>query len=401
MQSQIRYNLLLKGLNHGLVFLINILLVRALGASVSGIFFNDLYCLSALAFLGSLGLDYTVIASIASSPNSFSFWVKKIGQFAFLILPILFGLIFSLVHFKIITSQHLTVAVIFTFGQLLSILFQGLMSAIKAFKIQNYILLSTNLLLLFYLVLITYNINQIQISSLYLALAITIFSQGIAIGLAAFLVKKTKEKPSNSELFNGLKHGVVVMISTVIYFFFIRVDGFFVEQITDPKSLSIYVQCGKVGQYLLLFASLVSSSFIPFISEENEYHPKKDWQKIISPYFYILFLMALLIFFTGKWVFPWLFGSDFNDMYKLMNILLPGYLALGCLTLLNAFYIGKKMIRRMLIGDVLGLSLILSLNILLYSFKNVEWIATASSFSYFLLFLFMGIGIRKRLGLSK
>ena len=401
MQSQIRYNLLLKALNHGLVFLINILLVRSLGASLSGVYFNDLYWLSALAFLGSLGLDYTVIAVIASNTNQFSFWCKKIWQWTFLFLPLMCGLIFFLFHFSIISSQTIIIASIFTFGQLLSILFQGLLGSIKAFKAQNKILIITNLIFLAFLGITHLTSFQIQPSLIFKAMAFTVFAQGMLLGIVSWQIKKTTAHPTNSDFWESIKHGVVVMISTVIYFFFIRVDGFFVEHISTPNQLSMYVQCGKIGQYFLLFASLVSSSFIPFISEEKESQNNKDWQKILFPYALLMVIMAFLIFILGKWIFPWLFGPAFETMYKLMNILLPGYLALGFLTLLNAFYIGRKKINRMLIGDAIGLAIILAINLLLLKYKNIEWIATTSTCCFFLLFLFMGVGIKKRLGFKK
>ena len=190
------------------------------------------------------------------------------------------------------------------------------------------------------------------------------------------------------------------MISSVIYFAFLRVDNFFVEKYCDPVTLGNYVQCGKIGQYFLYFSSVISSTLLPFIATETVGASYKEWIGMMQPYIVLLFGAALLIFITGYNLFPVIFGNEFTEMYTYMAILLPGYVCLGMLTLINAVYIGKGNIKKIFIGDVGGLILVIILDELFVPLYGASAAAFISSFVYCLVFIFLRIGFKKQFSIS-
>jgi O-antigen/teichoic acid export membrane protein len=186
------------------------------------------------------------------------------------------------------------------------------------------------------------------------------------------------------------------MISSVIYFCFLRVDNFFVAQYCDVVTLSNYVQCGKIGQYFIYFSSIISSTLLPFVSTEKIGSDYKAWMKMIKPYVLLICIAALILIGTGQIIYPLIFGVSFGEMYQLMFILMPGFVGLGLLTLINAIYINNGNIKKIFIGDLLGLCLVLCLDWLLIPKFGVYSAAIISSSAYVIVFLFLLFDLKKQ-----
>ena len=89
----------------------------------------------------------------------------------------------------------------------------------------------------------------------------------------------------------------------------------------------------------------------------------------------------------------WLFGSEFEEMNGLMIILLPGYVCLGMLTLINAVYISRGNIRYLL-GRSGGLVLLLLLDLWLVPDGAPIPLRPSVSSCYILLFLYLLAGLK-------
>lgn len=399
MKKDIRNNLILKIMNHGLVFLINVLMVRLLGGAQSGSIINHLYWLTSLSFLCSLGLDYAAIQAISSHPNSYRKWFSFLSVVSFIGIPFIFLLIFILSKIMDFKIQSIGLTVLFASGQTIILLFQGLLNSVKRFMAQNAVLLTTNFILCMCFFLFFISQKPVSINLIFTLVSVNMFLQGLIMATIAFPKKDINVTLSDGIDKKAIFHGFKIMISTLVYFFFIRTDHFFAEKYADPISFGNYVQCGKMGQYFLLFASMISVTLLPFISEHKQVNQHNSWFSVLRPYVIIMVAIAFCILIAGKFLFPLLFGNAFTEMHQIMNILLPGYLALGLLTLLNAFYIGKGMLKRMIIGDICGLIVLLLLNLFYSRNGNVFVIAIISSSCYIGLFLFMFYGVKKRLEL--
>lgn len=393
----IQYNIAGKLLNHLVVFLINICIVRYLGATESGIYFNELYLISFVALVFSLGVDFSAISFLAQDPGLLNALRKKM-----LVILVIFSAVLLLLVFAVIPSivqsnfyQSRLALVLFCTGNLMVIFYQGLLSALKKFNEQNLLLIVTNIIFLLFLIwLLNGPANAVSFKELAAANAGLFILQGIAMIVLCY-----RYQPGGSSTLSWkalMRPGIYLLFASLAYFSFLRIDNFFVEHYCEPAVLGSYVQCGKIGQYFIYFSTIISGTMIPFIANETEQMSYKDWRSIMKPYLALLVLAALAIVATGKFIFPFLFGEGFEQMYYIMLILLPGYVGLGLLTLINAVYIGKGNLKRILIGDVAGLILVTSLDILLIPVYGVYAAAAISSGCYILAFLFLFIRLRKQ-----
>ena len=392
--SQIlKQNIAGKLLNHGIVFLINVVIVRSLRAEESGYFFNNLYLINFLAFLFSAGLDYSAIAWISREPLSAPAIHKKLIEVVLFFTAVM--LIFS---FAVLpeTSENLipysAAIVLFSSGNLMLILFQGFLSAQKKFNLQNLILTCSNMCLLIYL----YSLpkGKILIPTISLAYGLLYFIQGIL--MIGFSYQKKNSIPVQIEWPAFFKHGVFIMISSLVYFCFLRTDNFFVEKYCSGITLSNYVQCGKVGQYFIYFSSVISSTLLPFLSSEKITSSYQEWKQLIKPYFIFIISGALLLMLTGSIIYPFVFGNDFAEMSNYMIILLPGFVCLGLLTLINTVYLSKGNVKQIFKGDLIGFSIVLIADTFLVPQYGVYAAAIVSSISYVIVFLYLWKDVRKQ-----
>lgn len=394
-RSILRINVAGKLLNHGIVFLINLLMVRLMGPSLSGHYFNELYIFNFAVFFFSIGLDYSAIAwisrqqELAGTIHSGLFRIFLLSMFFIIALILL-----VLPQFKVHFSQPGWVIIFFCLGNLLLVLYQGVMTALKRFNTQNIILISTNLIFLFYLCLLYRYRFMGFYSEIVIGYGLLFFLQGILLLIFSF--KKDTQSDLSINWNHFYKHGAMIMLSALIYYLFLRIDNFFVERYTNSITLSNYVQCGKIGQYFLYFTSVISSTLLPFLSSENKLYSFSEWKKLIAPYVFIIILLAIILVFTGHWLYPFLFGPDFSEMNIYMLILLPGYFCLGLLTLMNSVYIGKGNIKKIFKGDLLGLLLVVVLNTLFLPVYGAVVAALISTFSYVVVFVFLLLDLKKQ-----
>jgi O-antigen/teichoic acid export membrane protein len=135
---------------------------------------------------------------------------------------------------------------------------------------------------------------------------------------------------------------------------------------------------------------------LPFVSTEKIGSDYTSWKKMITPYVLLISIAALILISTGQFIYPLIFGTSFGEMYQLMYILMPGFVGLGLLTLINAIYINSGNIKKIFIGDLIGLCLVFSLDWWLIPKYGVYSAAIISSSGYVFVFLFLLFDLKKQ-----
>ena len=394
----LKNNIIGKLLNHLIVFFINVLIVRLIGINKSGSYFNELYVINFIAFMFSIGLDYSAIAWISkykNIENTIHTILLKHAVFFSIFLIILFYA-WSFFNRQFL-NQPIILISLFCVGNLFIILFQGLLTANKNFNTQNVILLSTNCIFLFFLIFLKIFNNQELNKTIFVFIgyAFLFFFQGILMMIFSFK-RKTLINNNDFQLSPFYKNGLIMMLSSLIYLCFIRIDNFFVEKYTNSITLSNYVQCGKIGQYFIYLPSIITSTLLPYISSQEVAKDYDSWKKIFNPFFKILIIASILILFLGKYLYPLLFGSEFTEMNTYMVILIPGFMGLSLLTLFNSIYIGKGNIKKILIGDAIGLTLVFSLDVFFIPNNGAIGAAIVSSTAYMIVAFYLWYDLKNQ-----
>ena len=371
-----------KLLNTAFIFFINLLMVRLLGVSESGIFFYDITILSFIILVLSLSLEsgityYTVKENVSTRSVLYIL-------IPFLLFQILLSwLIIKAIHLSISNS----VAILFVFGNLCYTYFSALFYAKKRFILINIISCGVNFLVIIFLSFGSLLIDNAYINKYYYTF---IYILGIAfqvVLLALILVfKPNKSKvqplilqPLATKIFT---YSSVAFISNIVFFLVTRIDYFFVEKYCSTDSLSNYVQVSKFGQIIVLVPSIIASMVFPYSADKADVFSLHNVQQLCKTISFFFIPLTILVILTGGWILPFLFGKGFNLMYVALLLYMPGFYALSIISILAAYLAGKKYLIVNLIAGLLALIIVVIFDLLLIPIFGINAAAAVSSIAY-------------------
>lgn len=389
LQKLIYQGIVWRGLYYASVFVLNIVIARVFQAADSGWINYLINNLSFLILVISLSLESAL--GYFASKNEIS--LQKLTGFSSV-----FSIVSSLVGTGMIAlyllatedgydpASNLTMAFMYLLGFVLTNYFSSLFYAAQKPVTPNAIMLVINL------AVIAFGWSYMGEEKTYPSRNIPVlfayfFSfplQGILIALVWGYSNNllTLRLPDKNEMKKMFRYAFAALLANVIFFLVYRVDYWFVEAFSDEKSLGNYIQVSKLGQIFLLLPSIIATAIFTRTAGGNQEHTRNVIE-IISRWllvFYIVFVMMILI--TGRWLFPWVYGASFDQMYAPFMLLAPGIVSLSTLSLLTAFYAGRNKLNINITGSVIALVIIVAGDFLFIPRYGIVAAALVSSIGY-------------------
>lgn len=378
-----------KLVNTLLVFLINLLMVRLLGAAQSGTFFYDITVLSFLVLIISWCLE-AGITYYASKDNS------AVALMIVFVLPLLVLQAFisrvAVGYIHLSVSSHL--AVLFIVSNLTIIYFSAFFYAKKWFVSLNIIASCINFittLVLFYWWAV--NTGNVLSHNKFMLVYIAGFTVQAALLVCIILYSIKKNRVSPGTIVpvtkNVFAYSTIAFISNVLFFMVIRIDYFFVQKYCSSIALGNYVQVSKFGQLLILIPAVIGSIIFPYSAGSNSAMPVSKVQELcrIITIIYIPVIIAIIL--TAWWILPWVLGQGFNLMYMALLLYLPGFFSLSIITVLAAHLAAKTLLKANVLAAVIALVVVVTGDILLIPVAGINAAAAVSSIAYILCLLYL------------
>ena len=382
-------SILWRGLYYVSAFVINILIARHFQASVSGAvyFISSIYALVLL--LASLSLESGIIYFSAKKEIAvdrlFNFsivWSFIIGVFTFTTAYLFFNNAFEGIEPGLIIIS----AGLFITGNLLITYCSGFFYAANNFVVPNIIIIAGTLILI---ILIPYNgksvIPAINDGNYFYVYFSTFFAQGLCMAIAArikFIPTFSFKILSVAQLHMLFRYCGLAFAGNVIFFLLYRVDYFFVERYCTAEELGNYIQVSKLVHLFFILPTILASVVFP-ITAGGLKEAIEKLLTLLSRSIFLLYLLACaFLALTGKWLFPFVFGESFTDMYKSFLWLIPGILSLSGIFTLTAYFAGKNRVKVNIIGSVYALIVIVVGDILFIPQYGIEAAAIVSSVGY-------------------
>jgi len=168
----------------------------------------------------------------------------------------------------------------------------------------------------------------------------------------------------------------------IIYFLLYRIDYWFVAKYCTADQLGNYIQVSKLVHLFFIIPTILASAVFPLTAGGQ----KKDINNLLTllsrSIFFIYLLICLVLVFTGKWIFPFVFGDSFSLMYQPFLLLIPGILSLSGLFTLTAYFAGKNQIKINITGSVYAVIVILIGDIIFIPHYGINAAALVSSIGY-------------------
>ncbi|MFZ4058547.1 MAG: hypothetical protein ACOYKE_10435 [Ferruginibacter sp.] len=351
----LQHTIIWRSLNTALGFGINLLLVRIMGAALSGQFFYALALLSFITLVLSLSIE-TGITYIGSNTSA-SIPALTVGIFPLLVLQ--FILSWWILNW-LDTQVDFLFSMLFVVGNLAVVYFSAILAALKSFAWLNSIPVVVNLIVASVLLYLWMqpNANPEWCISLFCgSFALQAFGLGIAvINLVAF--KRFSFESIFVQSKKVLQYALIAFIGNVLFFLVMRVDYYFVEKYCNADTLGNYVQVSKIGQLLILLPSMIAAVIFPYSSTTTHEDEVGRVQWLSRSICWIYLPIMALIALVGYWVFPWLFGASFHQMYLPVLIYLPGFFALSIVAVIGAYLAGKALQIHNMIGSSIAIVIV-------------------------------------------
>ncbi len=379
------HTILLKSINTVCNFAINLLIVRLLGVVDSGRFF---YAISILALV-NLVVGICLEIGITYYASKFPGQIKKMSIAIFFLLLIQ-GLI-SLVVLSILPIPFSNIlASLFVVSYMAINYFTALFAAQKQYIIVNFIPVLVNSIFLLWLSYCfiyagaAYDYTNAHFLTFFIG---AIVLQAIILIGWFFIFPTTTVQDSAWRQGLGkkiLRFSLLVFAGNLIYFLVLRIDYYFTERFCDAVAFSNYIQVSKIGQMLLLVPSMAATVIFPYAASGEKNSLRNETIRSLRIFLVLFIVFALLLTVGGYWLFPWLFGNAFSQMYFPMILLLPGIFCLTMMTILAAYLDGIKKLWYPIVGNLIALITISILDYLFIPIWGIKAAAIISSVGYFL-----------------
>lgn len=395
-------SILWRGLYYATVFIINILIARHFQAATSG----SIYYISSIYSFVVLFISFSIESGITYFAAGEKLSINKLFSFSILWSLLVGILIFALLSFTgemtytAVGKQFLLVSsTTFICGNLLTAYCTGIFYAKNDFMLPNLVSIVIALILI---VLLPYNgrsiIEGITDANYFYLYFGSFLVQGVC--LAIILVSKYVNRKQSwflsvAEFRLLFRYCMIAYLANIIFFLLYRIDYWFVEKYCTPVQLGNYIQVSKIGQLFFILPTILASAVFPLTAGGQKEKINSLLTMLSRTVFWLYVLACLLLVISGKWLFPFIFGKDFVEMYQPFVLLIPGILSLSGLFTLTAYYAGKNRMKVNIIGSFLALVVIIVGDSIFIPVYGINAAALMSSIGYIVYQLYVLIIFNK------
>jgi len=361
--SLFRGHILWRGLAVVTSFITMVVISRYLEAAMTGWFFYVLAWLSFFVLIASMGMDSAITYIISSGRVNLS------SVFTSIIVWVLLCMILSgfLEWFTFPYMRNIVLGT-FTFffgGQFLLLFISAFYYGEKKFIFPSFVQIIGNLFFSAYCIFYfekTSRSGSGILSYIFFLYALVVFLQGGYL-LFQFLLSHKEEirfrKPNGEDLKLLFSYSGLALLANILFFIYQRSDYWMIRYfgLTDTE-LGNYIQASRVAQLFQMLPAILAGVLFPVLSSLKE-----NKQRLLLPLLRITlqlnFIIALALIVVGKYLFPFIFGSSFNLMYKCFLYLVPGIISLTLLSLLSAFFASENLLYVNLVAAAIAMFLLL------------------------------------------
>jgi O-antigen/teichoic acid export membrane protein len=389
-----------RGLYYVSAFVINILIARHFQASASGTvyYMSSIYALLVLfiSFSMESGIIYFVAGKRINTAGLFNFSVFWSLATGLIVLGCLVGFTGN-TQGSSPRSLFIFSALSFIVGNMLTAYCSAFFYARNSYMLPNLVnVLSITLLI----IVLPYGghslLPWINDSNYFYVYFGSFMLQGICLAVAVrikYIKNDFLRLPSRVELRLLFKYCWLAFVANIVYFLLYRIDYFFVEKYCTQGQLGNYVQVSKIGHLFFLLPTILASAVFPITAGGKKENIAPLLTQVSRIIFFLYLIACILLAVTGRWLFLFVFGESFSEMYPAFLLLIPGILALSGLFTLTAYFAGKNQVRTNIIGCLYALCIVVVGDLVFIPTYGIEAAALVSSIGYivyqaYILFMF-------------
>jgi O-antigen/teichoic acid export membrane protein len=370
------------------VMLLNILVARHFQSDGSGQIY---YIINLLAF------TLIIISLCLEAPMGYYLSQQKLNETQLAVISIGWTILIMLPGWFIIRSLEVPKegilqlagfhfsATAFLTGNLLITFFVALFYAKMDFVLPNLLAVAVNLFLIALVPSNTF-IRSIVADELYVKLYFSgFFVQGFLL-MIAFLFRYFKWSALNripAELIKPfMSFAFIAVLTNSMTFLMYRIDYWFVNKYCTDADLGNYIQACKLAQLFFIVPSILAAVVFPMTASGRREEMNVKMQLLSRGLILSYCIACSGLIAVGYWLFPFVFGETFNNMYLPFVLLVPAILSYSVIHLLAAYYSGKKVLSVNFKGNLVALFIIVVGDMLVIPHFGINGAAIVSSIGY-------------------
>lgn len=184
--------------------------------------------------------------------------------------------------------------------------------------------------------------------------------------------------------FQFLLNGHLGQIVNILIY---RADMWIVDYYLPKTDVGYYARAVGVAQLLLLIPNALTAVLNPYLADPT--HPDREAITAFYSRLHATLIAALSLagIALAPFVFPWVYGADFEASVVPFMIMLPAILFVGMTRIFGTFNISRNRLRENLYASLGALLLIIPLDFILIPWLGISGAALASVIAYFVLML--------------
>jgi O-antigen/teichoic acid export membrane protein len=380
-------------------FLVNLLFANLLNAAGSGELYYSINNLSIITLLASLSLE---------SGNTYFLSKKEIANEELttlsLLWPFIASLVATVVVFLINSNGFVYTAystpfysLVFIAGSLLTTYFSSLFFGLQNFIWPHLIPAISN----FIVSILGAFLFLIGKEKTYTEPLVTLyFLSYLSNGLVLCIIYYSRYSfgarwrwPAWHNLNKLLKYSLLAFITNIVAFLAYRIDYWilkaFSPRFISEGALGNYIQVSKLVQVFLVVPTIIATVVFPTTAAGITPEFNKKLNKILLQALGLNIIVCGFVWIAGKWLFTFMYGSSFYQMYTCFLYSIPAILAITVVRIITSYYAGINRIIYNLAGGLIALTVITALNLLLIPSMGINGSALADSAGYISYMIFL------------
>jgi O-antigen/teichoic acid export membrane protein len=394
--SQIGSTLAWRGLYFISVLILNVLMARLLGASLSGwvFYIANVFALMLLAISLSLESGLTYFKSTGQlSAQQLSVFALSWTCLALLLSGLVLIWLPLDVPDGFSGKQSAIYGFLYISGILLTTYFTSLFYADGHFSTPNRWLTGINVLLI--LLAIGGPMVGLSISSFLHVYFAAFVIQGVGLVVLYYRQGRLPIQwawPARAPLISLFRFSLAVWLGNLIFFLLYRIDYWFIQhqcEVCDRADLGNYIQVSKLVHMFMVLPTVLASGLFPETARGELAASRQMLFRLARLVFALYACLLLGLAILGYWLFPAVFGASFDRMYIPFLWLIPGVFSLSLVALINAYNSGKRNLIVNVKGSLLALICIVIGDFWLIPQGGIIAAAQVSSLGYMIYALYI------------
>jgi O-antigen/teichoic acid export membrane protein len=228
--------------------------------------------------------------------------------------------------------------------------------------------------------------------------AAVIASDGVVAALGAVRLARLPQarpvRPRRAARFFGaaVRLGLRAYPALVLGFLVIKSDILMLRLFRGPAETGIYSIASQLVDIALILPGIVGSLSLASVIRSSR--PATELLRVMRPAAWSIFLLAAAMLALGHWAIVLVFGRPFEEAYRALALLVPGFICLALTGLLGQYFAARGFPLFLSLYWLLGFVTNLALNLALVPRFGLLAAASSSSVAYGLVFVLLWLRFR-------